>query len=202
MRVKSDARREAILDIAKDLFREVGYERASMAMISARVGGSKATLYSYFKSKEALFAAAMIAAMEEQAQGLLDLLNPAEPDLRTVLVRFGHAYLALVTSADALAITRTAIAEGTNSGLGAELYELGPRRGMLAVEDYMRGLVERGTLRPCDPRVASAHLKGLLEAGMVEPLLFGAPIEFALDAAVEEAIDAFLRAYLAAADAS
>jgi AcrR family transcriptional regulator len=51
MRVKSDTRREAILEIAKDLFREVGYERASMAMISARVGGSKATLYSYFKSR-------------------------------------------------------------------------------------------------------------------------------------------------------
>jgi AcrR family transcriptional regulator len=129
MRVKSDTRREAILEIAKDLFREVGYERASMAMISARVGGSKATLYSYFKSKEALFAAAMIAAMEEQAQGLLNLLDPEDTDLRAVLVRFGHAYLALLTSADALAITRTAIAEGTASGLGTELYELGPRRG-------------------------------------------------------------------------
>lgn len=197
MRVKSDTRREAILEIAKDLFREVGYERASMAMISARVGGSKATLYSYFKSKEALFAAAMIAAMEEHAQGLLNVLDPEDADLRTVLLRFGHAYLALLTSADALAITRTAIAEGTASGLGTELYELGPRRGWGAVETYMRALVERGALRPCDPHFAAGHLKGLLESGVIEPMLFGAPMEFPADAGIAEAVDCFLRAYAA-----
>ena len=44
MRVKTDDRRAAILEAAVEVFREVGYERASMAAISARVGGSKATL--------------------------------------------------------------------------------------------------------------------------------------------------------------
>lgn len=195
MRVKSDSRREAILQIATELFREVGYERASMATISTRVGGSKATLYSYFKSKEALFAAAMVGAMEDQAAQLIDMLDPAEPDLRDVLVRFGRAYLALLTSTDALAITRTAIAEGTNSGLGVELYMLGPRRGWESLEHYMRGLLDRGALRPCDPHVAAGHLKGLLESGVMEPMLFGAPMEFDLEIGIAEAVDVFLRAY-------
>ena len=34
---------------------ELGYERTSMSEIAARLGGSKATLYSYFPSKEELF---------------------------------------------------------------------------------------------------------------------------------------------------
>ncbi|WP_423213607.1 TetR family transcriptional regulator [Ralstonia solanacearum] len=39
MRRTSEAKRDAILDVAAGLFREVGFERASMAEISARVGG-------------------------------------------------------------------------------------------------------------------------------------------------------------------
>jgi hypothetical protein len=51
MRTKSDERRQAILDVATQIFKDIGYERASMAAIAARVGGSKATLYSYFPRK-------------------------------------------------------------------------------------------------------------------------------------------------------
>ena len=39
MRVKSEARRQAILEVAAEVFREHGFEQASMAEISARLGG-------------------------------------------------------------------------------------------------------------------------------------------------------------------
>ena len=55
MRVKSEARRQAILDVAAEVFREHGFEHASMSEMTARLGGSKSTLYSYFASKEELF---------------------------------------------------------------------------------------------------------------------------------------------------
>ena len=45
MRVKSEAKRQAILDIAKATFIEQGYSNTSMSEIASRVGGSKATLY-------------------------------------------------------------------------------------------------------------------------------------------------------------
>lgn len=195
MRVKTDARREAILEIATELFREVGYERASMATISTRVGGSKATLYNYFKSKEELFAAAMIDAIEDQGQGLIDLLDAADDDIESVLRRFGEAFLQLVTAPDALAINRTAVAEGANSKLGATLYERGPKRAWTEVARYIRQLQERDRIRPGDPYVAAGHLRGMLEAGVVEPLLWGATIEQEPVAATKAAVDAFLRAY-------
>ncbi|MBK6413847.1 MAG: helix-turn-helix transcriptional regulator [Sphingopyxis sp.] len=81
--VKTDARRNAILAAATDIFREVGYARASMAMISARLGGSKGTLYGYFKSKEELFGAAMMEVMEgaggRRGAPPLMHLNPISP---------------------------------------------------------------------------------------------------------------------------
>lgn len=195
MRVKTDARREAILGIATELFREVGYERASMAEIAARVGGSKATLYNYFKSKEQLFAVAMMDAMEERGQTLLDLLDPKDEDVKAVLLRFGAAYLQLVTDTDALAITRTAIAEGANSPLGLELYERGPRRAWNDVANYVSALQLSDQIIPGDPLLIAVQFKGLLEAGVVEPLMWGALPHCSLEIAVSTAIEAFMRSY-------
>lgn len=49
--------REHILYAAKDVFLDVGFERATMDMIAARAETSKRTLYAHFESKENLFLA-------------------------------------------------------------------------------------------------------------------------------------------------
>ncbi len=195
MRVRTDERRKAIIEAATDLFREMGYERASMAAISARLGGSKATLYGYFRCKEELFIAAMMEAVQEQAQVVLDLLDPSAPQVDRVLQRFGEAYLGFLVTPDTLAVTRATFAEGARVAVGAQLYEKGPKRGWEAMKAYLAHLQEKGVIRAVDPAVAAAHLKGMLEAGVMEPLLFGAEPELEPKKAVSAAVDAFLRAY-------
>lgn len=196
MRQKSDSRRQCILEAATSLFREVGFGRASMAQISARVGGSKATLYSYFSSKEELFATAMIDAMQEQGNAMIDQLDPDETDIRKVLLRFGEAYLNLITSPQAMSIVRTAIAESANgSSLGTTLYRLGPKQGWCDIAKYIGAAMERGNLSKGDPHTVAMHLKGLLEGGILVPMLFGAEPELDTKTMVPAAVDAFLRAY-------
>jgi AcrR family transcriptional regulator len=195
MRLKTDIRRQAILDAALTVFREVGYERASMAQISALVGGSKATLYSYFPSKEDLFAEAMIGAVEEQGQALLDLLDPDEPDVAKVLTRFGMAFLEFTTGSADLCITRTAIAEGGKGELGAKCYRLGPKRGWSAIADYFARIMASGILPPADPHIAAIHFNGMLATGITYPMLFGAEPELDHHTAVTVAVAAFMRAY-------
>lgn len=199
MRIKTDDRRRAILDAATAIFRDVGYERASMATISARVGGSKATLYSYFKSKEELFVAAMLDAMEDQAQQVIRLLDPEDLHISRVITNFGEAYVCLVTSGDALALTRNAVAEGANAKIGPLLYERGPKRAWDQIASYLSQLMDRSAIQRTDPAIAAAHLKGLLEAGLVEPLLFGVKSELSHGVALSAAIKAFLAAYAAPA---
>jgi AcrR family transcriptional regulator len=196
MRLKSDSRRQCILEAATSLFREVGFGRVSMAQISARVGGSKATLYSYFQSKEELFAAAMIDAMEEQGQAMIDLLDPSDPDVRGVLQRFGETYVDFIALPQHLCCMRTAIAEGgTSNGLGATLYRLGPKRGLNEISNYVAGVMERGFLPKGDAYMAAMHFKGMLESGVLHPMLYGAEPEQDQKAVVQGAVDAFLRAY-------
>jgi AcrR family transcriptional regulator len=195
MRVRTEDRRQAIVEAAIEVFRDVGYERASMAMISERLGGSKTTLYGYFPSKEKLFAVAMIEALREQSEKAIKILDPAEPDIPLVLKRFGEVYHRIISSHDSLALTRAAVAEATNQKLGPVLYGMGPQRVLDVLTAYLAQLKAKGALRPVDPRLAAAHLHALYDAGTLIPLLFGAKPEFKSKEAVRAAVDAFWAAY-------
>jgi AcrR family transcriptional regulator len=54
---RGDKLREHILWIAKDVFLEIGFERASMDVVASRAETSKRSLYAHFESKEKLFLA-------------------------------------------------------------------------------------------------------------------------------------------------
>lgn len=195
MRVKTEDRRQAIINVALEAFREVGFERTSMAMISRRLGGSKGTLYGYFQSKEELFETAMKAASEGPGDQIMDLLDPDADDLRAVLERFADVYLDFIIGGEVLAITRTAIAEGSGSALGAHLFAQGPGRAIVKMSEYLAVLIARGRLRDSPPLIAAAHLKGLIETGFLEEALHGAPTPTNKQAAISAAVDTFLRAY-------
>jgi AcrR family transcriptional regulator len=59
----AEASRAALLEAAREVFRELGYERATTREIGERAGVDPALIARYFDSKEGLFIAA-IAAME------------------------------------------------------------------------------------------------------------------------------------------
>jgi len=200
VRVRTDERRNAILAAATEVFRESCYARASMATIAERAGASKTTVYGYFPSKEELFWDAMVGAMQvHQGESTMALLDPSDPDVPAVLRQFGEAYLRLFTTRNAIAVTRTAVAEGaTNRALSTLLYQRGPKRILDAIALYLAHLKKKGTVRHGDPHLAAVHLKGLLDGGIVEPLLFGTRPELKPADAVRAAVEAFLRAHGAA----
>lgn len=193
MRVRTEDRRQAIIDVALSVFREVGFERASMAMIAGRLGGSKGTLYGYFRSKEDLFETTMKAAVEGPGDQILDLLDPEAPDLRSVLCRFAKAYISFVIGTEVLAITRTAIAEGYNSPLGPHLFAQGPGRALAKMTVYFEQVKTLGLIEAKSARSAALHFKGLIEAGFLEDALYGAKLHSYSE--IDDAVDAFLRAY-------
>lgn len=194
MRAKTDEKRNAIIAAATAVFEEVGYQRASMAMIAARLGGSKATLYGYFRSKEQLFATAVTSALEETGEELLGSLASGD-DIAAVLTRYGQLYLDLVTRPEILAIQRTVLSEGQNSTLGQEVYELGPRRGIAGLIDFLERRAAAGEIELASGEIAALHFKALLEAGVTEPLLYGLVEVRDRQEAIDTAVAAFLKIY-------
>lgn len=200
---KSDAKRQAILDAAYRLFRAQGFERTSVAEITTAVGGSKATIYSHFPSKEELFVECMMAAAENYMAGTLKHLNASSADASAALFEFGRRFLTFVCSPEQLEVRRLMIAESARSGTGKLFFD---KISVLRshVSAFMSGCMASGTLRRDDPLRAADHLGALLEAEMLEPLLLqvreGPPGEKEVERAARHAVAAFLRAYAPAAD--
>ena len=195
MRVKTDERRQAIISVALEVFRELGFERASMAIIARRLGGSKGTLYGYFRSKGDLFETAMKAGSEGPGDQIMDLLDPDVDDLRDLLIRFARHYLGFIVGSEVLAITRTAISEGSASALGPHLFEQGPERALAKMTRFFTEVARRGKLNQAPPETMALHFKALVEAGFLEEALYGADTRGGETTA--DAVDAFLRAYAA-----
>jgi AcrR family transcriptional regulator len=199
MRVKTEARREAILEAAAEAFRERGFEAASMADVAVRVGGSKATLYNYFSSKEELFVAVMLKASKAQAGPIFEAFK-ASPDLEPALQRFGRAYLPFMLSAEVLAIIRMCAADGERTGVGRIVQEFGIKVAWGQVADRLEQAMDQGQLRRADPWQAAMHLKALLEAGVLDRRVKGCSVETTpeeIETAIVTGVDVFMRGYRA-----
>jgi AcrR family transcriptional regulator len=64
----ADASRRALLDAAREVFEEVGYDRATTREIGDRAGVDPALIARYFESKEGLFIAAITAGSAEEEE--------------------------------------------------------------------------------------------------------------------------------------
>ena len=72
-----------MLDVAEELFGELGYRAASMDEIAARVGVSKPMLYHYYGSKDGLFLACLRRAREGMRDAILaGAMSSTVPDER------------------------------------------------------------------------------------------------------------------------
>jgi len=197
MRTKTDEKRREIEAAAAELFIELGYDRTSMSAISARVGGSKATLYSYFASKEDLLRAVLADSVAEHTDQLLQEFAPGE-NLRDAFIDTGIKFLTRRLSALTIASLRILANQPEETGLGVEYYTVSLKSGWGRFADRLALLMEEGRLRKADPWTAAMHWKGLHEGELLEKRLLGATTgqDMAeVSNIVVAAVDAFLRIY-------
>jgi AcrR family transcriptional regulator len=197
MRVRTDEKRREIVRVASELFEEHGFERTSMSMISERLGGSKATLYGYFKSKEQLLAAVLLYDVTDQADRQMNEFLSSD-DLREGLIKLGVAYMTRRLSSVPIANVRMVANQPSDSTLGKEFFErvLEPAWQRLARRFEL--MMDQGLLKRADPWVAAMHWKGLNEWDMFEKRLLGAirgPDLVEINRASTLAADAFLQLY-------
>ena len=198
MRVKSEERRQAILDVAREAFTQLGFENTTMSEIANRTGGSKATLYNYFSSKEELFAAVIDEFGRQRIAEAFMSMNPDKP-VREEITRLGLHYLRFILNPDVIGLRAVIVHESARTNIGREYYRLGPQRGWQYISQYIEQQSRSGQLCAIENSWAAAmHLKGLLEVEMLERLLLGAracPDDKEMAEVVERAINVFMLAY-------
>ena len=198
MKKKTETKSQAIVDIAAEVFREMGFQRASMSEICRRVGGSKATIYNYFPSKELLFFEVMRQANESEFMAIHQALDHAAKNSAESLRHFGEGLLTFVYSPEVMAIRRLVLTNFGNSELARTCFELGPKRSMNEVSEFLRTAMAKGKLRQCDSGVATLHLRGLLESELLDSFIFQIDEDISperIKGIVQRAVAVFMAAY-------
>jgi AcrR family transcriptional regulator len=198
---RSDARRRAILDVASEVFVAQGYAATSMSEIAARLGGSKGTLYNYFRSKEELFSAFVTDTCQGPAVALFDHLPEfgAGKSTRDSLISFGVDFLGFILSPRLIALNRVVVGEtGRFPELGRMFFDAGPGRGESRFAQIVERAMEAGELRREDPIMVGRCLKDLILSDYHHRLLWGVLGDIPagqIQAHVSGVVDVFLRAF-------
>ena len=194
-----DARREAILDVAAEVFLNEGFDAASMSTIAAKVGGSKSTLYNYFKSKEEIFQAHIERYCGWQGAEMFQLLDDEVDDVRAALTRLGRRYVTNVMSERNMRHFRLIAAASERSpDLGRTFYEAGPLRGARLLGDFLARLKLEGRIEVDDPVVAAHQFIGLCQNRMLKARLVnyvGEPSPEEVAAEVDAAVGLFMAGF-------
>ena len=198
-RPKDLGKRAAIMDAAKKLFVQQGFDGVSMDQIAGEAGVSKLTVYSHFGDKDSLFAEAVRAHCEESMPTALFEPDPAVP-LRERLTDIGQAFFAMIMTPEAIAGHRILCTPHVaGSGIPAMFWEAGPQRVQASFTALLERRIDTGELEIPDPARAASHfftlLKGEPHAQAVFGYCCGSKQQDTPSEHIASVVDLFLRAY-------
>ncbi|MFN3524141.1 MAG: TetR/AcrR family transcriptional regulator C-terminal domain-containing protein [Phenylobacterium sp.] len=192
-----DQRRDRIIQVAKSVFFEEGYAAASMSMIAQRLGGSKATLYAYFKSKEDLFRA-IVSDQCCQVQDAIDA-QVDDTDVRRALTNLGVKLMDMLLDDSSVRMLQLLVEEGPRSpGLARLFMEAGPQQGEQRLTEFFARAKAQGQLDIPDANIAARQFSALVKGNLHFKRTLGLieqPTPERIRQEVDEAVEMFMRAY-------
>ena len=191
------SKRRQILDGARKVFMDLGFDGASMGEIARSAGVSKGTLYVYFADKNRLFEAIVEEEARDRSQTAFNF-DP-ERDVVTTLREFGQAYVQLQCRPGGGSSIRTvmAIAERMPE-VGRRFYENVLEKTINRLADYLQAHVRPGDLAIDDCQLAASQFMMMCQASLFLPFIFQAapaPSAERITEVVESATRMFLAAY-------
>lgn len=196
---EDSSKRRQILDGARKVFMDLGFDGASMGEIARAAQVSKGTLYVYFADKSALFEAILEQEALQHGQVVFNF-DPAR-DAETTLKDFGQAYIHLLCRPGGGSAIRTvmAIAERMPD-VGRRYYARVLDKTINRLSDYLKAHVVTDDLDIDDCELAASQFMELCKASLFLPFVFQAataPSEERMTEVVDSATRMFLAAYRA-----
>jgi AcrR family transcriptional regulator len=167
-------RRDKILQAARKVFLESGFDRTPVDAIAKAARVSTGTVYIYFETKDLLFEAATDLALAPY-EGLFDEIDRMTDGPAVVLTRFGEVYFQFLAAPEVQSIYRIVGMESAKRPEMAGRIHATAHRLIGAV---LRRQLERfqaaGALAVADVAVAARLFQGMIEhSALTIPLLSG-----------------------------
>lgn len=162
-RSSPDERRDHIIAVAADAFADEGYGATSMSTIASRLGGSKATLYKYFPSKESLFEAVVQQRCQRVLAPLRELRSSDEDDLESLLGGFGTRFLTKIYETASQDVHRLIQSEGGRFPVLAEaFFRAGPNNVVEELRVTLERFAASGQIECEDLHLAAGQFLGMV----------------------------------------
>lgn len=170
---EESSKRRQILDGARKVFMDLGFDGASMGEIARAAGVSKGTLYVYFADKNRLFEAIVEEEKLEQAKTAFNF-DPAR-DADTTLPEFGRAYVSVLCRPGGGSAIRTvmAIAERMPE-VGSRFYTQVIAHTVDRFAAYLEARVKLGELVIDDYQLAAWQFMQMCQATLFQAFIFQA----------------------------
>lgn len=191
---KREARREAILEAAHDLFLEKGYEATTLNDVVKRSGGSLATLYELFENKPGLLRAMVDRKCGVMVKRIDDAVS-AHKAPREALREIAEFMFDKIVCPDSTALFKAALAQ---PDLGPQLYQAGPATSQAKVAEFLALKAREGVFELDDPLVAAGMFHQMMYGQYHQKLIFGLPVELSADekaAHIERVLTGFFKIY-------
>lgn len=161
-------RRASIVEVATRWFFEHGYAATSMSAIAEELGGSKATLWSHFASKDELFAAVVDEQVRRFSEDITEFLTTQTFSIAS-LKRFLKRFLECLMQEESIKLFRLVIGEGERFPEIQELFWVrGPALMFEQVCDFYGTAFERDEARRL-ARVTIAAIAGFRSHMVIAP---------------------------------
>ena len=114
---KGKKRYELIVKTALELFLKNGYEKTSLSDIVAISGGSLASIYTFFESKEGLFQAIIEQEIDDFIKEIDEKIDlKISHSLEEFLTKFATIIFSIVCTKKSVLLSRTMISESSKNG--------------------------------------------------------------------------------------
>ena len=114
---KGKKRYELIVKTALDLFLKNGYEKTSLSDIVAISGGSLASIYTFFESKEGLFQAIIEQEMDNMIKEINEKIDlKISHSLEEFLTKFATIIFSIIYTKKNISLGRIMMSEGSKNG--------------------------------------------------------------------------------------
>lgn len=196
-RPRSNERIQRVLDAATSQFLQAGFDRTSMESVAQEAGVSKVTLYSYYPSKDELFAA-VVSTLSDRvaAMAVSHDLDPNDP--KDALTRLGTQFLLLMRDEQVVAQQRVLFnLAGKQEKVCRAFYDQGPARIIQGIAKYLEMAHQAQSLCVDQPLVAADQFLSLLlgAANFRVMLGLGRADAEAEDAHINACVATFMRAF-------
>ncbi|MBW7971228.1 TetR/AcrR family transcriptional regulator [Bradyrhizobium sp. BR 10289] len=197
-RPRAKAKYRQILDGARALFLDLGFDATSMDAIARHAGVSKATLYVHFDDKDDLLLALVSDECRRFGPKTLWQDTGAPIDLRKELRAIARTFLEGFLDQRGLAMHRLIMSCASRYPRVADVFmKAGPERCDAELAAFLRAAQAQRLVNIADTKLAATQFLSLIQGKVILKwaLSMSAPSEAEYHALIEGGINVFLAAY-------